>query len=60
METKELLSKLKSLTKTMDIPTFRQDRPHWLSRNMGIRNSEHPNYEEAMEIVKTLVKKGVK
>lgn len=60
METKQLLSKLKSLTKSMDIPTFRQDRPHWLAKNMEVRNSEHPNYEAAMEIVKTLVKKGVK
>ena len=54
------LDELEAITTTMDIPEFRRRKVDWLSRNMGIRNSEHPRYNEAKEIVKSLMKQGVR
>jgi hypothetical protein len=60
MVTKEfLLEKLGDLTKKMEIPVFRRQNPRWLSRNLSVRNSKHPNHEEAMVIVKELLRRGI-
>ena len=55
----ELQEKLKQLTKDMDIPEFRRTSPKWLKKNMVTRNSNHPNYDEAMGIVEKLLRLGV-
>lgn len=55
----ELLEQLMRLTKGMDIPVHRRESPKWLSRNLGVRNSKHPNYLIVVEVVKELVKMGV-
>ncbi len=50
---------LNELLKSMDIPEFRRDITKkenvlWLLRNLGIRNSNHENYSEAMSLLKKL------
>lgn len=50
---------LENITKTMDVPIFRQTDVRWLSRNMQIRNTEHVHFKEARDIVRSLLKKGV-
>lgn len=57
--TKLLLVKLNSLLKGMDIPSFRREDPKWLLRNLGTRNLTHPNYEEAIGLIKQLVRMGL-
>lgn len=53
------LDQLEEITKNMDIPAFRRRKVRWLSRNMGIRNSDHPQFAEAQALVKELIKQGV-
>ncbi len=55
----DLLSKLNHLLKGMDVPVFRKLSPKWLSKNLGIRNSKHPRYQEAMQVVTDLIKMGM-
>ena len=54
-----LLERLGELTKKMDVPVFRRTQPKWLSRNLSIRNSKHPNHDEAIVIIKELLRRGV-
>lgn len=35
----------------MDIPAKRTSDIGWLKRNLGIRNSEHPNFNRAIELL---------
>jgi len=56
----EMKERLKELTKSMDIPSFRSTSIPWLHRNMAIRNKEHPDFEEAKNIVLELLKMGVR
>ena len=58
----DMNDKLKRLLKNMDLPLERMnaDIPancRWLLSNMGIRNSRHPKYEEAKQLLKELNKK---
>jgi hypothetical protein len=51
---------LEKLLKTMDLPFNRKKdlnpaKIKWLSKRMGVKNSDHPNYKEAMEIIEELV-----
>jgi len=45
---------------TMDIPDMRKDlnqvNIRWLNRNILIRNSEHPEIERAIKIIRGLLK----
>jgi len=50
--TKELLE----LLDKMDIPDGRKHDIPWLSRNLGIRNSTHPDYPKAFSIIKAIMK----
>lgn len=54
VEDKELFA---SLIKDMDVPEFRRTDYHWLSRNLFVRNSEHPNFKQAIEVLKKILKK---
>ncbi len=61
MSEKEILLKqLSKLISPMDVPSFRRENPFWLSRNLGFRNSQHKNYEKAMEVIAQLLRMGVR
>lgn len=49
---KELIELLDILD-TMDVPPKRKEDMRWLSRNLFIRNSKHPKFKKAMELIKT-------
>lgn len=54
------MNQLFELIKNMDLPSFRktQDTIHnieWLGRNIGIRNSDHPNFNQALEVIKSIL-----
>ena len=53
------LEELHRLTSKMDVPGTRQTSIHWLARNLAVRNSNHPNFPRAMELVTELLKIGV-
>lgn len=46
---------LTDILMTMNIPLYRIDDLHWLARNLGIRNSTHPQFEKAMKILRSLL-----
>ena len=56
------LEQLRSLIRTMRLPSFRKDsidNKHgllWLARNMGMKNSEHPKYPDAVDQLKKMLK----
>ena len=60
MDVEALKEKLEELTKSMDIPSFRRKSIPWLNRNLAARNKEHPNFDEARDIVTQLMKMGVR
>ena len=50
-----------TLPKDMDIPVLRRDTSkaeniRWLLRNLGIRNSDHPQFQVSLVVLKKLVK----
>ena len=50
---------LEMLLKSMDIPHFRKqidkNNLKWLLKNLGKRNHDHPNYDQAMELVNRMM-----
>ena len=48
------------LIQGMDLPENRKHDWAWLLRNMWIRNSGHPHFKEAYEIVKQEYKKWMR
>ena len=54
--------KLSKLLETMDIPAMRKETIHlrqtlrWLNRNLRIRNNEHPQLVEALELIKSIMR----
>lgn len=60
MNSKEVNGRLEELISKMDVPVFRIHDVGWLVRNLGIRNSKHENFKEAMELLKPLAKKIMK
>lgn len=44
-------NELKSILDTMDVPETRKLDTKWLSRNLFIRNSKHPKFNEAMDLI---------
>lgn len=45
------MDRLQQILKTMDIPESRKTDMHWLMRNIAIRNSESPDFREAVELI---------
>ena len=45
-------NELQQLLERMDVPTLRRNDMGWLTRNLGIRNSEHPDFNRAIELIK--------
>lgn len=56
----KLQEELQSILKTMDIPLFRLNNLHWLNRNIQINNGDHPDLKLAQQLIKNLLKNGVK
>lgn len=48
--------KLESILNTMDIPPFRKNDMGWLMRNIKIRNDNHPQINEAIQLIKNINK----
>lgn len=52
--------RLKQILATMDIPENRREinfgNLSWMTRNLVIRNRNHPNFEEAYDLVRKLFK----
>lgn len=53
------LDELEALVENMDVPMFKRRNARWLSRNLDIRNSAHPDYDKAMVLIKELLANGV-
>ena len=54
------MEKLKNLLETMELPSERIRNLHpnnlrWLQRNIRVRNSEHPQIDEALKLIKALL-----
>ena len=54
-------SALKTLLEMMDVPEMRMnvDKPanlRWLNRNLAVRNSNHPMFETAKDMIIWLIK----
>jgi len=49
--------RLEQILNTMDIPESRKQDFNWLIRNLGIRNINHPDLREALELIKNLKNK---
>lgn len=56
----QYLERLAELTAKMDVPVFRRKDVFWLSKHLEDRNSSHPNFSEAQEIIEILSKMGVR
>jgi hypothetical protein len=48
--------RLNEILQTMDIPEGRIHDFFWLRRNLAFNNSEHPDFEEAIRILKQISK----
>lgn len=48
--------RLEDILNTMDIPPFRKNDMGWLMRNIQIRNDNHPQIKEAIELIKNINK----
>ena len=60
METMKEKLQFMSLTETMDLPIRRRtvslSNLSWFLRNASIRNSDHPNIAESIQIAKKIIK----
>ena len=54
------LEQLAELTSKMDVPVFRRKDVFWLMKHLATRNATHPKFEEAIQLVETLSKMGVR
>lgn len=48
-------TRLEEIINTMDVPSGRKNDPRWLARNLGFRNRNHPDYNEAINLIKALL-----
>ena len=39
----------------MDVPEIRKGDMRWLGRNLGVQNANHPQYNEAMDLLRQLL-----
>ena len=53
-ESRKKLDILNQILMTMDIPSARKTDPRWLMRNLAVRNSDNPNFKEAISLIKEL------
>lgn len=50
------LNRILELLKDMDVPELRRGDFQWLLRNLYIRNSKHPHYNEVMTLIKEQIR----
>lgn len=46
---------LQEILKTMDIPPSRKDHLNWLHRDLEVKNKNHPQFDQAMSLIKRLL-----
>jgi hypothetical protein len=46
---------LNKILDTMDIPENRKNDLNWLRRNLGVRNSSHPDFNKAVVLIKIVL-----
>jgi len=47
--------RLEQILNNMNVPETRKNDFHWLIRNLGIGNIDHPDLREALELIKKLI-----
>lgn len=52
------LNRLLEILSRMDVPEQRKMDFRWLNRNLAIRNSSHPDFPEAVSIIKKMLIAG--
>ena len=62
MTTDELVAALQIVLRRMDIPEMRNDMTvgsniRWVDRNIYINNRSHPDYQEARDLLDTLLER---
>ena len=55
----ELRHRLTQITNSMRVPSYNKTKIDWLLRNLQVYNSQHKDFNEAIEICKNLKKMGV-
>lgn len=55
----QLVEKIAEITRTMDVPEFRQTSIHWLQKNAGKRNSDHARYLELRILLSAASERGI-
>lgn len=58
---KEMQKQLRDILMTMEVPSFRtqymsQHNLLWLQRNLAINNSDHPKLDEALGLLRNLIR----
>jgi hypothetical protein len=54
----EAFEKLEKLTSKMDVPKYNTRKAQWLAKNLAARNSNHPSFPEAKQLVDLILEKG--
>lgn len=49
---------LENILMHMDIPKLRIKDLNWLNRNLAINNSNHPDFEKAINLIKQIQKEN--
>lgn len=47
---------LERILESMDVPPARKEDLRWLSRNIAIRNWQHPQFNEATALISALLR----
>lgn len=50
---------LAKLLETMDVPAGRKQDIPWLARNLAVRNGNHPQFQQAIGLIKELSRAGI-
>jgi hypothetical protein len=58
-EIKAKVDELCRLTSKMEVPGTRRTSIIWLSKNLAVKNRNHPDFARAMELITELRKIGV-
>jgi hypothetical protein len=53
-------ARIQELLETMDVPKERKTDYCWLLGNVGIRNSDHPNFSEIRILLVGVIRSGIK
>ena len=55
---KEAFKMLRALTSKMKVPSHNFEKAQWLSKNLATKNSDHPDFNKAMNLVNLILEKG--